>query len=215
MKADSRYKLFILGNRTFAEEVADLANDCDQFELVGFVENENKERCSEVVQGLPIIWFEDLAPFVNTHHCLSGLTQRNRYAAQMSLLKMQFATLIHPTANISRTTTIGEGAVVSVGSIVAAHTSIGKHVLINRGAIIGHHAVIEDFANIMPGANIAGNTRIGEGAYIGMGAIVINSLSVGRGAIVGAGAVVTKDVPAFVQVVGNPARIVKELAGGG
>ncbi len=45
---------------------------------------------------------------------------------------------------------------------------------------------------------------------IGMGAIVIDHINIGANSVVGAGAVVTKDVPANVQVVGMPARIVKE-----
>jgi acetyltransferase-like isoleucine patch superfamily enzyme len=51
---------------------------------------------------------------------------------------------------------------------------------------------------------------IETGAYIGMGAIVIDRIRVGAGSVVAAGAVVTKDVPAGTQVMGVPARVVKE-----
>jgi acetyltransferase-like isoleucine patch superfamily enzyme len=36
-------------------------------------------------------------------------------------------------------------------------------------------------------------------------------VTIGAGVVVGAGSVVTKDVPAFTLVVGNPARVVREL----
>jgi acetyltransferase-like isoleucine patch superfamily enzyme len=52
---------------------------------------------------------------------------------------------------------------------------------------------------------------IGRGASIGAGAIFLPGVSVGEGAMVGAGAVVTKDVPPFTVVVGNPARVVREV----
>jgi len=44
--------------------------------------------------------------------------------------------------------------------------------------------------------------------------VVLDHLSVGARSIVGAGAVVTRDVPDNVQVVGVPARIVKENVAG-
>lgn len=47
-----------------------------------------------------------------------------------------------------------------------------------------------------------------------MGAVVIDRITVGSCSIVGAGAVVTKDVPDHAQVVGVPARIVKENVDG-
>jgi serine acetyltransferase len=74
---------------------------------------------------------------------------------------------------------------------------------------IGHHTTIGR-SSIQPGANIAGAGSIGEGAYIGMGAIVLDHINVGAHAVVGAGAVVTHDVPDHTQVMGIPARVVKE-----
>jgi len=40
---------------------------------------------------------------------------------------------------------------------------------------------------------------------------VLPGVTVGRGVTVGAGSVVTKDVPDYVVVVGNPARILKKI----
>ena len=52
---------------------------------------------------------------------------------------------------------------------------------------------------------------IGNNVWIGGGAIVLPGVSVGENSVIGAGAVVTRDVPANVVVVGNPARVVKNL----
>lgn len=38
-------------------------------------------------------------------------------------------------------------------------------------------------------------------------------MSIGADTVVGAGAVVTKDVPAGVVAVGNPARVIKKVTG--
>lgn len=54
---------------------------------------------------------------------------------------------------------------------------------------------------------------IGDNVWLGGGAIVLPGVTIGANSVVGAGAVVTKDVPANVVVVGNPARIVRSLTG--
>jgi len=49
--------------------------------------------------------------------------------------------------------------------------------------------------------------RIGSNVWIGGGAVILPGVTIGDDAIIGAGSIVTRDVPAGVTVVGNPARI--------
>ncbi len=56
---------------------------------------------------------------------------------------------------------------------------------------------------------------IADNVWLGGGAIVLPGVSIGENSVVGAGAVVTGDVPAGVVVVGNPARVLREVAAGG
>jgi len=204
--------LLILGTRTFAIEVADLACDADGFSVVGFVENMERERCDDSLEGLPVYWVEELAKLADNHSTLCGLstTKRSRFIEQVTSYGINFATLVHPSARISSKSSLGEGSIVSVGVIISSHTHIGRHVILNRGALIGHHTKIGDYVTIQPGANIAGACHIGDATYIGMGAVITDHITIGSHSVVGAGAVVTKDVPDNVLVVGVPAKIVKE-----
>ncbi|ROZ64094.1 sugar O-acetyltransferase [Kocuria soli] len=52
---------------------------------------------------------------------------------------------------------------------------------------------------------------IGDNVWLGGGAIVCPGVSIGENSVIGAGAVVTKDIPANVVAVGNPARVIKEI----
>src|SRR5438034_3509182 len=52
---------------------------------------------------------------------------------------------------------------------------------------------------------------IRRGARIGGGAILCPGIEIGEEAFVGAGAVVTKDVPPRAIVVGNPARVLRDV----
>ncbi|MCE5184858.1 MAG: acetyltransferase [Planctomycetaceae bacterium] len=212
----SKRRLLILGNRTLASAIADQAADDPTVEITAFVENMDRQRCTEQLDGLPILWIDDIAEMARTHSavCALATTFRSRFVEQAHVLGMPFATLVHPTACISSRSTLGQGTIVSPGVVISVHTKIGQHVIINRGVLIGHHTTVDDYATIQPGANIAGLCSIGHSTYVGMGAIILDHLKIGAHSIVAAGAVVTSDVPDHVQVMGVPARIVKENVDG-
>lgn len=208
--------LLILGTHFFAPEVLDLISETPGFRVDGFVENLDRERTTEPLAGLPVHWIDDVVRFAPTHRavCALGTTKRRRLIEEAAALGLGFATVMHPRARVSTRSTLGEGTIASVGVIVAVNTRIGRHVILNRGALIGHDTVVGDYVTVGPGANVAGLCTIGDGAYIAMGAVVVDRVEIGASAVVAAGAVVTKDVPPNVQVIGVPARIVKEDVSG-
>ncbi|WP_437787767.1 sugar O-acetyltransferase [Sorangium sp. So ce1097] len=52
---------------------------------------------------------------------------------------------------------------------------------------------------------------IGNNVWLGGGAIVLPGVTIGDNTVVGAGSVVTRDLPANVIAVGNPARVVRSI----
>ena len=52
---------------------------------------------------------------------------------------------------------------------------------------------------------------IADNVWLGGGAVVLPGVSIGENTVVGAGSVVTKDLPANVVAVGNPARVIRSL----
>lgn len=52
---------------------------------------------------------------------------------------------------------------------------------------------------------------IGNNVWLGGGVIVCPGITIGDNSVIGAGSVVTKDVPANVVAVGNPARVIREI----
>lgn len=52
---------------------------------------------------------------------------------------------------------------------------------------------------------------IEDNVWLGGGAIVLPGVRIGANSVIGAGAVVTKDVPANVVAVGNPARVIRSI----
>lgn len=121
--------------------------------------------------------------------------------------------LVHPSAVVSPSATLGRGTVVLPLAAVNAAACLGGAVIVNTAAVVEHDCVLGDGVHVSPRAVLAGGVRVGERAWIGAGAVVIQGVRVGRDAVVGAGAVVIRDVPEGMTVVGNPARPIQRSEG--
>lgn len=54
--------------------------------------------------------------------------------------------------------------------------------------------------------------NVGKDCWIGAGAIILGGVTIGDGTTIGAGSVVTRDIPAGVVAVGNPARVIRKAS---
>jgi acetyltransferase-like isoleucine patch superfamily enzyme len=111
--------------------------------------------------------------------------------------------------------------------LVENDSTIGSSTRIQANAYVTNYTTVEDNVFIAPGVqttndNFMGRTEkrhaqmkgptIRRGARVGGGAVLCPAVEIGEEAFVGAGAVVVRDVPARKLVVGNPARILRDVA---
>ena len=121
---------------------------------------------------------------------------------------------------------VGDDVVIGRGALVENDTTVGTLAKIQADAYITAYSTLEGGVFIAPRVittndNFMGRTEkrhdlrkgptIRRGARIGAGAVLCPGVEVGEEAFVGAGAVVVGDVPPRVVVVGNPARILREV----
>lgn len=208
--------LLILGAGCIARDVADAVEDFPEYELAGFVVDVPPYEPGQLMLGKPIYWIDDIPFFDRSYRaiCAIGRMTKIRIIQKVQELGMPFVNLIHPTARVSRSASIGEGTFIGVNVQIGAFTKIDNHVFINRGVMIGSEVSIKEYSVISAGANIAGNVEIGASTFIGFGAMVLPHITVGNNCIVGAGAMVNRSFPDRVKVIGHPAEIIEIDIGG-
>jgi len=112
-----------------------------------------------------------------------------------------------------RNTRLGDHAFLNGMCVVldCAEVHIGDHVMLGPAVQIytAAHDLVAERRN--RGWEVARSIVIEDNAWLGGGAVLLPGVTVGRNAVVGAGAVVTRDVPANSIVVGNPARVIREI----
>jgi UDP-2-acetamido-3-amino-2,3-dideoxy-glucuronate N-acetyltransferase len=116
---------------------------------------------------------------------------------------------------------IQKGVKIGARCKIQSHTFICEGVTIEDEVFVGHNvnflndrwpaAVNEDGTKKTETDWKLEPTLVKRRAAIGTGAVILPGVTIGEGAVVGAGAVVTKDVPARVVVVGNPATVLREI----
>lgn len=130
------------------------------------------------------------------------------------------SSFVHPQAAVTGNVIIGKDCYIGPGAAIrgdwgeiiledgvnvqencTVHMFPGKSIVLKKGAHVGHGAIIH-------GANL------GENCLIGMNSVIMDDAEIGDECIVGAMAFVKAEtkIPKRSLVVGNPAKIIKEVS---
>ena len=176
--------------------------------VFGFVDIEPKENIFDV----PWIGREITPDISADNRLVLGIgsvrsdPQRDNIFNEWREKNYDIGAVIHPSAIISPTATLGMGIQVLAGAVIQAGATIGNNVLINTRAVVEHDCQLEQSAVISPSACLCGNVTVRQNAYIGAGATVIQKNEIGSNATVAAGAVVIGEVRENTTVAGVPAQ---------
>ncbi len=144
--------------------------------------------------------------------CVGHNGIREKIHSQLSSMLGNPINAIHPRAIISSSAKIGDGVMIAANATVNPLVEIGRGVICNTSSSIDHECIIGDFSHIAPGAVLCGNVKVGRKSFIGAGAVIRQGIIIGENVMVGAGAVVIRDIPSNTTVVGNPQRVLDDIA---
>jgi sugar O-acyltransferase (sialic acid O-acetyltransferase NeuD family) len=205
-------KLLLIGAGGFGRDVAGMVQHGNQtvpaWDLVGFLDD-NDRLWGALIDGVPVLGGLDVAsayPDAYLVCCVADPLAREGLVARASQERHRWATVIHPTAVVLSSASVGEGCIICPHSAVKAGAVLGAHVHVNSHCSIGHEAELADFVTLSPQAVITGQAKLGIGAFVGASATVLPRVTVGTHAVIGAGAVAIHDVAARTTVVGVPAH---------
>ena len=88
-------------------------------------------------------------------------------------------------------------------------------IYIGDGALIGHNTVLATLNHgMLPeerGDLIPRPIHVGKNVWIGSNSTILAGVTIGDNAVIGAGSIVTKDIPADMVAVGNPAKVIRSI----
>jgi UDP-perosamine 4-acetyltransferase len=204
-----KQRVVVVGAGDHAKVVLEALWAMDAFEVVGLTD---PRTADQEVLGVPVLGGDEILPGLLAQGVTAAVvaigSNRLRQQIGQNLLAMGFTlpVVVHPSAFISPSATIGQGAVVMVRAVVGTLARIGELAIINTAAVVEHDNLIGQSAHVAPGVTMAGRVRVGDRVLVGVGSAVRPDISIGNDSIVGAGSAVVADVPEGVTVAGAPAR---------
>lgn len=133
---------------------------------------------------------------VHPYAVLGGDPQDRSHAGQSTRLEIGARNVFREHVTVHRGTTKDRGSTV-----------IGNDGLFMAGAHVAHDAVVGDGVTLANGTLLGGHVVVGDRVTTGGRAAVAPFVHIGEGAFIAAGAMVESDVPPFVIVAGDRARV--------
>lgn len=206
-------KIIILGTGGTSRDILDLILEL-KYQCTGFLDDD-KNKLGKLVNGIKVIGSIDGAVNYQDSYFVNGIGSPSSFLQKEEIIKKtgihlnRFITLVHPSASISKTVSLGSGSVIFQNVVVAANVKIGNHVVILPNSIISHDDEIGDYSTLASSVCLSGSVKVGKFCYLGMGSLIKEGISIGDKSLVGMGSVVLKNVEKGSVYVGNPARFLR------
>ncbi|MCW2641327.1 MAG: acetyltransferase [Dactylosporangium sp.] len=211
--------LVIVGAGGFAGETVAAVQALNEvtptWRLLGFLDDDPALRGQCPYPDVPVLDGVDAAREMRTASVVVCVGNPRDYAARMRIVRRlglppeRYATVVHPSAQVSAGCSVGPGSVLLAQVVLTAQVRIGAHVAVMPQVVLTHQDVVDEYVTIASGVRLGGGVRLARGAYVGAGALVREGLRIGSWSLVGMGSVVLHDIPPGEVWAGSPARYLR------
>ncbi len=207
----SESKLLVVGAGGHGAVVAETARAAG-FQVVGFADGRESLR-GTLRCGLPVLATgEDEGIALARRERLAVAVAVGEPRARWRIFQhyaeagLSHPPIVHPSAIVAPSCTIGDGTVIFAGVVVQPHTRVGRCCILNTGCTVDHDSDLADLVHLSPGVHMGGSVTVERGTHLGVGVSVRNGVRIGPWAVVGVGAAVVGDLAGNCTYVGVPAR---------
>lgn len=174
---DDMNNIVIIGASGFGREVAWLIENSDNWNVIGFVDD-NKDLENKSVNDYPVLGTIDFLLNVNEKTnavvAIGNPQIRKKIVERLqSNTNISFPNIVDKDVIIDKTVMLGFGNIICKGNILTTNIEIGNFNHINLNCTVGHDVQFNDYITVYPGVNISGNVIINDCVEVGTGTKII------------------------------------------
>ncbi|MBI1308105.1 MAG: transferase [Bacteroidetes bacterium] len=210
-------KVLIIGSSGHAKVIVDIFEKSGQYEIVGFVDSFRES--GEETAGYKVLGKEaDLPELLQEHPgCFlfiaigdNGIRQKVKDKITALVPEAQFATAIHPSAQIARDVQIGHGSAVMAGVVINSETTLGNFTILNTKSSIDHESEMADYSSLAPGVTTGACVTIGTLSAVLIGSTIKRGITIGNYSVISEGSLVLENCGDYALMSGVPAVEVRK-----
>ena len=205
--------LILVGGGGHCKSVIDVAESAG-YSIIGILDR--PEEVGKKVLGYPVIGtdddmakYSDKAFFLVTVGQIKSPRLRIKLHQMLKEANCQLATIISPTAHVSKYAVVGAGTVVMHHAVVNVGAQVGCGCIINTFANVEHDVVLGDYCHISTGAIVNGDSHLADGIFIGSQSVVNQGVNIDSNIVVASLSVVNKNLTEDGVYAGNPVKRIK------
>ncbi len=207
--------LVIVGAGGCGREVLQWVKDINVIEkkwnIKGFIDDNLESLAGKICSEVVLATVDDyvIEPEDEFICCIGNSNIRKTVVEKLKKRGAKFTKVIHPSAIVTESSIISEGAIVYPYAIISDNAIIGEGCIVNMYSSVAHDSILGEYCTISAHCDVTGMCKLGDRVFMGTTSNLVPGVKIGDDVYICAGSTVMSKVRSGMKVLGNPAKIVK------